>query len=85
MNGLAMNSFWQNFLGHAPDWYKKTVVLFLLINPLLLLLAGPTVTGWVVVLEFIFTSCTTLCPNQSVKFSNFQKRLAPDTERVESE
>ncbi|SHJ18025.1 protein SCO1/2 [Malonomonas rubra DSM 5091] len=33
-------------------------------------------------LEFIFTSCTTLCPNQSVKFSNFQKRLAPDTEQV---
>ena len=55
MNGLAMNSFWQNFLGHAPDWYKKTVVLFLVINPLLLLLAGPTVTGWVIVLEFIFT------------------------------
>ena len=55
MNGLAMNSFWQNFLGHAPDWYKKTVVLFLVLNPLLLLLAGPTVTGWVIVLEFIFT------------------------------
>ena len=55
MNGLAMNSFWQNFLGHAPDWYKKTVVLFLVINPLLLLVAGPTVTGWVIVLEFIFT------------------------------
>ena len=34
-------------------------------------------------LEFIFTSCTTLCPNQSVKFSNFQKRLAPDTEQIQ--
>lgn len=33
-------------------------------------------------LEFIFTSCTTLCPNQSVKFANFQKRLSPDTEQV---
>ncbi len=55
MNGLAMNSFWQNFLGHAPDWYKKTIVLFLVINPLILLLAGPTITGWVIVLEFIFT------------------------------
>ncbi|MFL2526193.1 MAG: sodium/proton antiporter NhaB [Candidatus Azotimanducaceae bacterium] len=55
MNGLAMISFWQNFLGHAPDWYKKTIVLFLVINPLILLLAGPTITGWVIVLEFIFT------------------------------
>jgi len=26
-------------------------------------------------LEFIFTSCTTLCPNQSVLFSNFQNKL----------
>ena len=34
-------------------------------------------------LEFIFTSCTTLCPNQSVKFANFQKRLAPDTQQVQ--
>ena len=26
-------------------------------------------------LEFIFTSCTTLCPNQSVLFANFQNKL----------
>lgn len=30
-------------------------------------------TDMPIMLEFIFTSCTTLCPNQSVKFSNFQK------------
>lgn len=35
-----------------------------------------------IILEFIFTSCTTLCPNQSVKFANFQKKLQPDTEQV---
>ena len=55
MTGIAMNSFWQNFLGHAPDWYKKTVVAFLVFNPLILVLLGPTLTGWVIVLEFIFT------------------------------
>jgi protein SCO1/2 len=33
-----------------------------------------------IMLEFIFTSCTTLCPNQSVKFSNFQKKLADSKE-----
>ncbi len=38
--------------------------------------------GKPVLLEFIFTSCTTLCPTQSVKFTNFQRRLAPDTEQV---
>lgn len=39
-------------------------------------------TDMPIMLEFIFTSCTTLCPNQSVKFSNFQKKLASDNEQV---
>jgi NhaB family Na+:H+ antiporter len=43
-----------NFLGGAANWYKRTVLLFLLANPLLLLLAGPFVTGWILVAEFIF-------------------------------
>jgi NhaB family Na+:H+ antiporter len=51
----TMNAFTQNFLGHAPDWYKKTIIGFLLVNPVLLLVAGPYITGWVLVLEFIFT------------------------------
>ncbi|MEM7000320.1 MAG: sodium/proton antiporter, partial [Pseudomonadota bacterium] len=55
MNSLSLNSFSSNFLGHAPDWYKLTIVGFLLVNPLLLLIAGPYITGWAVVLEFIFT------------------------------
>ncbi len=45
----------RNFLGHAPPWYKATIVAFLLANPLLLLIAGPFFTGWVLVIEFIFT------------------------------
>ena len=55
MQGLSLSSFTQNFLGHAPDWYKKTIVAFLLLNPILLLIAGPYIAGWVLVLEFIFT------------------------------
>ena len=55
MQGLSLNSFTQNFLGHAPDWYKKTIVAFLVLNPFLLLIAGPYIAGWVLVLEFIFT------------------------------
>ena len=34
-------------------------------------------------LEFIFTSCTSLCPNQAVKFSNFQKKLTPNNQQVQ--
>jgi NhaB family Na+:H+ antiporter len=44
-----------NFLGQAPGWYKRTIVAFLLLNPLLLWLAGPYITGWILVIEFIFT------------------------------
>ena len=55
MNKGILLSIWENFLGSAPDWYKTTIVTFLVINPLLLLTAGPFVTGWLLVVEFIFT------------------------------
>ena len=47
-------SFWQNFLGPAPDWYKGVIICFLVINPILVLIS-PFVAGWILVLEFIFT------------------------------
>ena len=49
------NAFWQNFLGHTPRWYKVTILAFLAVNPLLLLTIGPFLTGWALVLEFVFT------------------------------
>ncbi|MDG1125432.1 MAG: sodium/proton antiporter NhaB [Pseudomonadales bacterium] len=56
MKGLSLSSFSQNFLGNAPEWYKLTIIGFLIFNPLLLLLTGNAyLTGWVLVLEFIFT------------------------------
>lgn len=51
--GLAYS---KNFLGgEAPKWYKLTILAFLVINPILLFVVGPFVTGWVIILEFIFT------------------------------
>jgi NhaB family Na+:H+ antiporter len=50
-----LSAFHRNFLGHAPGWYKTTILAFLLVNPVLLHTAGPFVTGWILVLEFIFT------------------------------
>ena len=55
LHRVHANPFWQNFLGHSPEWYKLTIVGFLILNPLLLITAGPYVTGWCLVLEFIFT------------------------------
>ncbi|RPH98351.1 MAG: sodium/proton antiporter NhaB [Lysobacterales bacterium] len=43
-----------NFLGNSAHWYKRTILAYLLVNPLLLLLLGPFVTGWILVAEFIF-------------------------------
>ncbi len=55
MNDSMAHAFWKNFLGGSPTWYKQTIIVFLAINPILLALLGPFVTGWVLIGEFIFT------------------------------
>jgi len=57
MAAITPDALWANFLGHAPAWYKKTIVVFLLVNPVVMVLpgAGPFVAGWLLVMEFIFT------------------------------
>ena len=55
MSDTVASALWKNFLGSSPNWYKKTIVAFLLVNPVLLMLAGPFVTGWCLIAEFIFT------------------------------
>lgn len=52
---LTSNPYARNFLGSAPNWYKMTILGFLVLNPLLLLVFNGYVVGWLVVLEFIFT------------------------------
>ena len=44
----------ENFLGNSPSWYKLTIVLFLILNPILFVY-DPFLAGWVLILEFIFT------------------------------
>ena len=48
------DAFRENFLGNSPDWYKLTIILFLILNPILFAF-DPFLAGWVLVLEFIFT------------------------------
>jgi NhaB family Na+:H+ antiporter len=55
MNESAASALWKNFLGASPSWYKKTIVAFLLLNPVVLFVLGPFVTGWLLIGEFIFT------------------------------
>ncbi len=47
-------AFVGNFLGHSPNWYKLSIVGFLVLNPILVATVGPFVTGWCLILEFIF-------------------------------
>lgn len=55
MNTALTGSFARNFLGNAPLWYKKAILAFLVINPLLLYTAGSFFAGWLLIAEFIFT------------------------------
>ena len=55
MTDSLATAFWKNFLGSSPNWYKYSIVGFLLLNPLFLLVFGPFVTGWLLIAEFIFT------------------------------
>lgn len=49
------NSAGKNFLGNSAEWYKTTILAFLIINPILFFTVDPFIAGWALVLEFIFT------------------------------
>ncbi|MDB2365780.1 sodium/proton antiporter, partial [Luminiphilus sp.] len=55
MSESRLAALWHNFLGDSPTWYKQTIIGFLLLNPILLSVAGPVVSGWALIAEFIFT------------------------------
>lgn len=80
----------ENFLGHAPRWYKTTVVMFLLLNPLLLAATNPFIAGWCLVAEFIFClamalKCHPLLPGGLLTFEAVAIGLAsPDTVYAET-
>jgi len=56
-----LKNLYQMFLGSSPDWYKNTIIAFLIFNPIALYglnflgLNGAFFVGWFLLLEFIFT------------------------------
>lgn len=54
MSNSFAHALHANFLGHAAEWYKRTIIIFLIINPILMFTLGNFITGWVIVAEFIF-------------------------------
>ena len=55
MSSTLAQAFQKNFLGNSPDWYRNTIVIFLIANPILLMVSSPFVVGWVLIAQFIFT------------------------------
>ena len=55
MSRSIFSSFQNNFLGNSANWYKNTIVAFLIINPILWFSGFHFLTGWLLVLQFIFT------------------------------
>ncbi|WMY97697.1 MAG: sodium/proton antiporter NhaB [Arsenophonus sp.] len=47
--------FIEKFLGNTPKWYKLTIIIFLIINPICFLLIDKKLGGWLLMIEFIFT------------------------------
>jgi Na+:H+ antiporter, NhaB family len=55
MSRTMPQAFIANFLGSSPNWYKLTIISFLVINPFIAYFATPTIAGWLLILQFIFT------------------------------
>ena len=55
------NSIYNNFLGAAPNWYKNTIISFLIANPIIFTaleimgLPAGFILGWIILTQFIFT------------------------------
>ncbi len=54
MSQSTLQAYSENFLGASPDWYKYTILTFLVANPILLFSVGSFITGWCLIIEFIF-------------------------------
>lgn len=48
-------ALYKNFLGTTPEWYKATILLFLVVNPIIYFFISPFLAGWLLIAEFIFT------------------------------
>lgn len=93
MTRFFSNPYGRNFLGNAPNWYKITILGFLVMNPILYAmmptdLGGYTI-GWLFIFEFIFClamalKCYPLQPGGLLAMEAIFMGLAT-TERVREE
>jgi protein SCO1/2 len=72
-----------------PDYYKKTLEEYQVPGVTLLTQEGKEIDlktfldpEKLIILDFIFGTCTTICPVLSVSFAHLQKKLGEDVDRV---
>ena len=75
--------------GWAAENYKRTVVKYQVPDVTLVNQDGRRInlknylaSDKPVILDFIYGTCTTICPVLSIGFSHFQKKLGPDADNV---
>jgi len=74
----------------APGKYSRSVVKYTMPDVTLVNQDGKKVrlqdfvnTDKPVIVDFIFCTCTTICPVLSANFTNFQERLGPEASKVQ--
>lgn len=48
-------AFFDNFLGNTANWYKFSIIAFIIVNPFVFFVFGGFAAGWLLIAEFIFT------------------------------
>jgi len=54
MSDSLRTAFTENFLGRSPDWYKLTIIGFLVMNPFVAAYFDTFIAGWLLIGQFIF-------------------------------
>ncbi len=52
--GKVSEAVFENFLDGTAWWYKLSIILFLILNPILMVLYGNMISGWFVIAQFIY-------------------------------
>lgn len=81
---------WGNGAWAGPEQYTKTMENYVIPDVTLVNQDGKKVrlqslllSGKPVMVDFVYTTCTTICPVLSANFTNFQRKLGADTSKVQ--
>jgi len=87
--GLIVLAITLLMINHDNHRYKRSIESYSIPDVTLINQDGQQVqlieylnTDKPVILQFIYTACTTVCPGMMVKFTNLQRRMEPDTEQA---